>query len=59
MSVESLLNFFSAMVEDTEQMSFSSIFVIVGDSLLTTLLLCYLSNWVFKICVDIGKGGSK
>lgn len=56
---ESLLNFFSAMVEDTADMSFSSFFVVVGDSLLTTLLLCFLANWVMKICIDVGRGGSK
>lgn len=55
----SLLGIFSAMLEDTAEFSFGDLFVKVGDSLLTTVLLCFLAHWLLKICIDLGKGGHK
>lgn len=55
----SVLGIFSAMLEETADISFGDLFVKVGDSLLTTVLLCFLAHWVLKICIDLGKGGHK
>lgn len=55
----SLLNLFVIDFEEIHEVTFGNLFTEVGDSILTTLLLCFLAHWVFTICVDLGKAAIK
>ncbi len=39
--------------------SFSDLFCTVGDSLLTTVVLCFIARWILRILIDIAKRGGK
>lgn len=52
----SLLGFFQLLAEKEELVgTFGGFFTVVGDSMLTTLLLCFMARWVLKICIDLGR----
>lgn len=58
--MKTVLGLFNTLSEGIpEGLSFSGLFTMVGDSLLTTVLVCFLAHWVFNICVDLGKGSGR
>ena len=58
--MKTVLGLFNTLAQDIPaDISFSGIFTMVGDSLLTTVLICFLAHWVFQICVDLGKGSGR
>ncbi len=56
---ESIFGIFKYIAEHEDGYCFRDLFCSVGDSLLTTILVCFIARWVFLILVDISKRGRK
>ncbi len=57
---QSLFGLFKYLADnEADVLSFRDLFCYVGNSLLTTIIVCFIARWVFLILIDIAKRGGK
>ncbi len=56
---ESIFGLFRYIAEHEDGYCFRDLFCTVGDSLLTTVLVCFIARWILRILIDISKRGGK